>query len=346
MHIWTDAPVSKIWRQLRYFTAAANVRNLLVGQTNSRREERWPVEEASTRAHDVASCVEQADEYFQASRSVGLATRPLLQFYGVEALAKAIILATDRAVTLQDLRYHGLSTRPSTAAPADREALQWYAESPGVWTVEEEFAVTNQGVFVHLTRIAGDALTGTGAVMRFRELIRRLPDVVQAYERHYGESSHCIRLYERPNVQAGEPFAIHFSIKEVATLTAVFPEFLSGFEEHRRHSQPGFRALAADAPAPTFGRVVRHSIAGEYFVRPHSCGIFSSTSVLFAASFILSNIVRYKPAFWMRVLQGADTGAAALVEMVYNVLERRFPQDVLESMWNERFTFGSPAYLA
>jgi hypothetical protein len=346
MHVWTDTPVAEVWQQLRYFKPAANVRNLLTGQTASSRTERWPVDESIARAHEIASCVEQADEYFQASRTVGLATKPLLQFYGAEALAKAMILAGDRTVNLQDLRYHGLSTRASTAAGPGRDDLQRYADSPLAWAVEQEFAVTNHGVFVQLARVTGDAPVGPGTVIRFREVLRIMPDLAQAYERHYGEPSHCVMLYDRPRSQPGEPFTIRFTAANVEAVTIVFPEFTEGFEEHRLHEQPGFRALSADSPPPTFGRIVRHSVAGEYFVRPHPCGIFNSTAVLFAASFIISNLVRYKPAFWMRVLQGADTGAAAFVEMVCNVIDRRFAQDVLESIWNERFTFGSPGYLA
>jgi hypothetical protein len=173
-----------------------------------------------------------------------------------------------------------------------------------------------------------------------------MPDLAQLYERHYGEPSHCVRLYDRPASEPGRAFTIHFSVGDPATIMTVFPEFGEGFEPDERHEQPGFRAASPDAPPPIFGRVVRHSVAGEYFVRPHYCGVYTSTSVLFAASFIVSNIVRYKPAFWMTALQGADTGAAALVEMLCNIVDRRVSQDVLESIWGERFSFGGPSYLA
>jgi hypothetical protein len=257
MHIWTDAPLAEVWQQLRYFARAANVRQLLRGQTSSRRSEAWSTDESSTSAHEIASCLEQADEYIHASRVVGLATRPLLQFYSVEALAKAMILASDRTIHLHDLRYHGLSTRATTAAEPVREGLQRYADATAAWAVEQEFAVTNLGVFPHLARVAGDGEIRAGFVIRLRELVRTMPDLAQLYERHYGEPSHCLRLYDWLGAESGKPFTIHFIVRDESRVTGVFPEFNEGFEPDRRHEHAGFRALASDAPIPSFGRVTQ-----------------------------------------------------------------------------------------
>ena len=116
MHIWTDTPLDEIWNQLRYLSSPPNVRNVLSGRVESGRDCPWPESDAlDKQANEIASCIRQADEYFQASRAVGMETRPLLQFYGAESLAKAVILASDNALSLIDLRFHGLSTRPNTA---------------------------------------------------------------------------------------------------------------------------------------------------------------------------------------------------------------------------------------
>ena len=72
MHVWTETPVTAIWEQLRYFKASANVRNLLTGAVGSRRQALWPAgSDTDARADEIAAAVAQADEYFQAARSVG-----------------------------------------------------------------------------------------------------------------------------------------------------------------------------------------------------------------------------------------------------------------------------------
>ena len=345
MHIWTDTPRNEIWQQLRYFKSSANVRQLLLGNTVSRRLRRWPAEKALERAPEIASCVEQADEYFRAAVTVSLATKPLLQFYGVECLAKAIVMLSDENSTLQNLKYHGLSTRAATAGVCGDE-LQAYADSPSSWCVENEFAVTNEGVFPALARVTGDGVISPRVVIRLKDMFAKIPELSEAFSRHYGEASDCVRIYARPRKPDSESdnFEVYFDVKDHDSVLAVFPEFRDGFEQSARHEYPGFKS--ATSVAPKFGKPISHSVAGEFFVRPHQSGVVTSSAVLFAASFIISNLVRYKPAFWMKVLQGADTGAAGIVEMLCNVIDRRFPQNALESIWSERFTFGGPAYLA
>jgi hypothetical protein len=153
MHTWTETPLKEIWHQLRYLNSPTNLLNLLSGRTSSSRKAPWSEnDDLRLRAYEIACCIQQADEYFHASQEVGLATKPLLHFYGSQALAKAVVLANDSKVRLHDLRYHGLSSRPSTAGVCDKYVLQKYSDEPTHWTIEEEFAVINDGVFPHLSK--------------------------------------------------------------------------------------------------------------------------------------------------------------------------------------------------
>ena len=88
------------------------------------------------------------------------------------------------------------------------------------------------------------------------------------------------------------------------------------------------------------------AIAGRFFVRPLESGLHKSTSVLFLAMFILSNLVRYKPAFWMDAIEGRTSDSVFIAEALCNVFERRFPNDVLNLIWHESFTFGTLGYLS
>lgn len=84
---------------------------------------------------------------------MGLATQPLLQFYGAHALVKSVILAnTDKK--LSDLNYHGLSTRANTATDSDtQKELQDYSNDSSKWEIEKEYAITNNGVFPYLCKV-------------------------------------------------------------------------------------------------------------------------------------------------------------------------------------------------
>ncbi len=345
MHIWTSSPNEEIWRQLRYLTSIANVENVLLGKTKSGRSAHWTATEALKAAPEISACLRQADEYFIAAESVRLPTKPLLLFYGTHALSKAAILANDPSLELQDLNYHGLSTRPSTTTEPAQTTLRAYAKDPSLWSMEEEFAVSNNGVFPHLSRIYGDVEITPGRIFRFKDVVRVIPDLSDIFARHYGESSHCIYLYSGPNVWDDNRLHVYFSVKTHDEIISVFPEFQSGFEPVFMHeSFPGYRK--ADSASIEFATLEKGAIAGRYFVRPLDSGIHKSTPVLFVAMFILSNLVRYKPAFWMDVIEGRSSGSVSIAEALCNVFERRFPNDVLNMIWHESFTFGTPGYLS
>jgi hypothetical protein len=347
MHIWTETPGREIWQQLRYLKSPANLVNLLSGRTISSRSVTWPDDAAPhERAYEISCCIEQADQYFRAAQDVDLATKPLLQFYGSQALAKAAVLANDQRVRLRDLSYHGLSSRASTAKGTEKDSLQKYANNPATWAVEQEFAVTNEGVFPHLVQVAEGFMPKNYQPLHLKELLRITPDLATLYVRHYGESSHAFYLYDGPKLEEDGHFVIFFRRTDKDRVKKVFPEFTHDYEETERHNQPGFRSRVKMSQKPTFGVEVRGAVAGNYFVCPHPSGFVKPLSVLYAAQFILSNVVRYKPVFWMRVLEGRTTGAAAIIEALCALVDRRFPCEVLGSIWNERFTFGSPGYVS
>jgi hypothetical protein len=316
----TDVPLAEIWQHLRPLRRAASARDLLSNRTRQPRSSAVPSEEADAKAHEIASLVEQADEYFQASRTVGLMTRPLIQFHGVDALAKAVVLVADRTATLSDLRRPGLQDAPAES-PVDRVDLG-HTDRPAAWAVEEESAITGSGLFAELARVSGDGEIRSGVPVRLRELLRATPDLARAYHRHYGEPSYCVRLSGPRRAAAAQSCSVSLSVGDLAAVAAVFPEF----------------GGAVDG----LGRLIRHAAADDYFIRPPECGVVSPAAVLYAASFLAGNLVRTRPAFWMRVLQGSDPRAAAMVETLCNVIELRFPQAALESIFGEDLAVESP----
>ena len=93
----------------------------------------------------------------------------------------------------------------------------------------------------------------------------------------------------------------------------------------------------------TFGVVQKGTVGGRYFIRPLECGLKEPFSIIFAAMFILSNVVRYKPVFWMEQLEGNTSGSASLAEALCNLAKRRLPNEALNAIWQEEFEYGTPA---
>lgn len=345
---WTETPMVEMWRHLRYLRSPLNVFGLLSGKIKSNREEKLSEsEELKRRSYEIAACIRQADEYYQSAEAVGLATHPLLQFYGAQALAKAVILSNDSNLSLSDLKYHGLSSRASKAGKDHREKLQGYLNNPSLWELEKEFAITRDGVFPSLCRSIKDNVPANGTILTFKNLIRCIPDLSEVFKRHYNGSSHCFYLYREPTINAQGKLEVLFSERELLEdIRRAFPEFDHNFEELRESSYCGFRSLETVKEIKTTGKIEKGTVAGKYLVRPLDCGIHRSLSILYASLFILSNVVRYKPAFWMRLIEGEQSGSSSIAEALCNHAKRRLPNDVLEAIWQEDFVYGTPCYLA
>jgi hypothetical protein len=345
---WTETPMVEMWRHLRYLRSPLNVLKLLCGKIKSNREEKWSEsEELRKRSYEIAACIRQADEYYQSAETVGLATHPLLQFYGALALAKAVILSNDPNLWLSDLKYHGLSSRASSADKNHREILQEYSNNSSLWELEREFAIAIGGVFPSLCRSIKDNSPTKGAILTFKDLIRCVPDLAEVFKRHYDEPSHCFYLSGEPTRDAQGRLEILFNARDsLEDIRRVFPEFDDSFEELRMPSHCGFRSLEAREICKISGRIEKGTVAGEYLVRPLDCGIHKSLSILYASLFILSNVVRYKPAFWMQLIEGEKSGSSSIAEALCNRAKRRLPNDVLEAIWKEGFVYGTPGYLS
>jgi len=305
--------------------------------------------DVQNRSYEIAACIKQADEYYRSAETVGLATEPLLQFYGAQALAKATVLSTDPNLWLSNLNYHGLSTRPSIAPMREQDGLRLYSNDPTSWKVESEYAVTHDGVFPELCRSVGDNVPERGEVIRFLDLLRIIPDLAKIFSRHYGEPSHCFYLIREPTITPDVRMEVFFSQHQnenIEEVRQVFPEFDNSFEEIKHEGRyQGFRSYEAITEVPTFCVVDKGTVAGSYLIRPLACGVHKSISVLYASLFILSNLVRYKPAFWMRVIEGEHSGSASMAEALCNVAKRRLPNDALEQIWQEDFIYATPGYL-
>ncbi len=346
MFFWTETPTIEMWNQIKYLKSPKNIENILNGNTNCNRERiHFNPIDVDKRSYEIASCIRQADEYYTAAESVGLATQPLLQFYGAQSLAKAVILANNNSIGLIDLKYHGLSTRPNTATAHDekfRADLQNYSDNPRQWKIENEFAISNNGVFPKLCESICETVPDTGICFKFKELIRVLPDLSEMYQRHYNESSHCFYLY-RENLPHEVKFSPNVDLEDVKQ---VFPEFKQNYKEFLsspRDNTPGF--VNPTLPISDDSFAVEEGIAGNYLIKPLDCGIHKSFSLIFATLFILSNVVRYKPSFWMKELEGRNSGSASIVEFLCNLSKRILPNDALESIWWEKFEYGTPIRL-
>ncbi len=203
-------------------------------------------------------------------------------------------------------------------------------------------------MFPGLCSVVGDGPLEENVAVRFQEMVGRIPDLMPLHYRHYGAKPPMIKLRHEPRpTDAGHLLIITACGLPHAEIAEHLPALADGFEETADGSQTAFLRSEPGPDLPPNLSITRHAIDSRYFlVERHECGIVSSTAVLYAGLYILGNLVRYKPAFWMDVIEGRGSGSSAIVDAFCNVATRRFTNDVLELIWRERFTYGTPGYLA
>jgi hypothetical protein len=292
----------------------------------------------------VSSCIRQADEYYRASERIGLVTQPLLQFYGAELLAKAVILCNNESVWLHDLQYHGLQTKLRKSKNKRSQTIKNENRSEIDWKIENEIAIINDGVFPFLCEAVNGEKPTTDNKLTFKELLRLVPDLLDRFRRHYSEPSNCFYLGSDPQHTASGRYEILFDPSEnINTIRYLFPELDSDFKEQWRDRKTGLLSKKNMSIPPKYLTFEDGTIQGKYLIKPHQSGLYKSLPVLFAGLFILSNVVRYKPLHWINAIDGrADS--ISVVEAFCSIAYRRVPNDVLRYIWDEYFIYATPSY--
>jgi hypothetical protein len=115
-NISSENPIKEVWKLLRFFRDVEYASKYHCYFCN--------ISEAAYKKHksninkqaiQIGYCIRQAEEYFQASSQVGLATRPNLLYYGAVSLSQALILLKQDGTHSLDARrkqkkhnHHGL----------------------------------------------------------------------------------------------------------------------------------------------------------------------------------------------------------------------------------------------
>jgi hypothetical protein len=127
--IVSDRPAEDVWKLLRLFLDTTSVADR-IRELHEIPKDKYEAD-VRKQAIQLAQSLRQAEEYFRASRSVTLATRPTLAYYGAISLARALILLRrDGNYSLDALRaaerhnHHGLEIKKdflaiSADAPAE-----------------------------------------------------------------------------------------------------------------------------------------------------------------------------------------------------------------------------------
>lgn len=136
-------------QQLGIFSYEDNCKKLLKGEINNNRIPLTLNNKIINKlSKEIAFCIKQGIHFFNSAETASITISPLLLYYGILSLSKALIIANSNGtIFLNDIKYHGLSTRPLT------DKQKKFKEIKNNWKLLNEYANVNDGVFFKLYKL-------------------------------------------------------------------------------------------------------------------------------------------------------------------------------------------------
>jgi YaaC-like Protein len=339
------------WAELSLFES----RDLVERKFRERHERYLSAE----KAREIVSAVAQSREFFRSAAAAADLVRPLLLYYGVLTLSRALILflqPAHREATLKPshglsavewgqhlssgvqnlptlrIRFEGGTLSELAEATHNRErTLIWVAPYP------------NRGLFSQ----EGSITYPSGFELTAKDVLGRLPDIAPLYEEIFAELPSCMPAFvfhlSASTHTDVDVFPLNGRLITEGDLRQTFG--LNDVTEFRQATQHNFKRpelhwswriphtteqeLKAALP-----HVAMDSKGDTYCVRQLPNGVRMSTlSLLFAAAFIAGMLARYYPTHWLSLLgrQKGDISLPLLRETLKTV-ESRYPELVLTEL--------------
>jgi hypothetical protein len=351
--IRTIDPYAKVWEYLRRFRSVQYceryLRNLIpVGSPH--------LALVLTKARQIASIIEQAEQYFNSARDSAWQIRPLLTYYGMVGLAKCLILAGDNGYTLE-------STNPSSAEQ-EMHGLSWKTQTPADNAIRDgnglldEFcyvrtSTNRSGLYTLLRRCYAINDVPNGSRFSIRELLSLIPDLQREFAMHlqsqprtwqcesrFGQNVisdryHVLKFVDYDALLLGTPGA-------PAMLTQCFPELgtlyapLGGDQfvsvaECQSADDHIYATKAASGITFAYMRI------GGY--------VLTDSDVDYMLMFILSNLVRYRQDKWSELVNRTNNDDIFLVDSAVELATLKFPRFVLNELEGRDYFFAGQASL-
>jgi hypothetical protein len=315
-----ENPAKEIWSRLSYFESLHNAQQFLKGKFS------LPDKDLGDVAKSLAYTMRTAREYYEAAGRVTTLTQPLLIFYGMTALSKAVFM-----------------TKHGKKSPSKGHGLRKVEGWKGT-LAELSAEVTKDGTFpqFHGCYSGKDLDKLTFSVKDFLSLV---PEVKVEFETVYHEKSKALKIQRRHNQvhvvdseldQYGDLSELIFAIPGMHDVYIPEPVQL----ENKLVLFYSYVNLGAKDPS------IRAISGDEYLVLPLSRSservCIPEMSVHFMLMYLLGMLSRYQPTEWGEIIGGEKTGEIYIIQKFLDTTVRKFPNLTLNELRDREFIFVGP----
>jgi hypothetical protein len=353
------AVMADVWEQLSLYESTDLVMRFY--------HERHGSAPSDEKKHAVAAYMAQGRQYFQSARDASDLVKPLLLFYGANALAKCVILFLNPAPDATDLKpSHGLSqNRWEDELRKGLASLLGIRAKVTDGTFSELVSCTRGTERLHIPVESPHpeyypdheavAKVGIGAfpqktVLTLRDILSRMPGLARVYERTLNLPANYYRAFVRMHPYHGEYSSTTFmvqrtrfglpdwpSLSSSLNLSSAFSMTAEIFHETTEDRENIEFSLKDVDPKGTVGQwpsVLADEHGALYVIRPIAQGgAISSLCLLYVASFFTGTLVRYHAPTWLSLVsKGVGDSSFPLLKAAVTRVEREYPYYILAEL--------------
>lgn len=348
MYTWSENPKKDMLQHLEMLTYAKNCQKLLYKKMSSKRDLNKTI--INKKANEVSFCIKQGIEFFKNAEDADISISPLLLYYGILSFSKALIIThSSEDIFLDDIKYHGLSTRPITQN-------QLYQKNKKIhWNLLNEYANTNNGVFLELSKIF-DINFDKNSIFKLKDTLSSIPELMQIFDKLSIINSNVIDCYSEV-IESNNKITFGIYSTDCYKLEKSCPNIKNNFLKNNMHGIDELIQYTSkkDIKLTDFNDFYNYNavVGGRYFVLQtafefdnKSCKVLLPQLLLdYINFFVLSEQVRYHQDNWNKMLNGENNAIISILKIYVECVKRRFPNFILNHLFEEDFSYGSPAYL-
>lgn len=297
------------------------------------------------RAKEINSSARQAREYFRNAGNSNLSVKPLLTFYGVTSLSRALILLLRKSGGEECLtESHGLKTvgwgdilSGDIGSALEQLGNLKIRTTNGLFN--DFLTTTNNRMSVHINSSAVDwRLAGGRPALKHEftvdELFSRIPDL----EKDYSNISDVKKFTPLNSLSKDGEHRISATVRaeNFIQFSDVYRQFGYDIESDGANVKLSCTHEVFGSKPPMFMHTyilkTFGTIPNLYLVEPFSSEVrYSQLCMTYIVSYLLGMLVRYFPTYWISLTHG-DKGDAMwpTINRAQELVEQSFPELVIE----------------
>lgn len=345
-HIKTEDPLQKMWSMFLYYQNEPNVKELLFTTYHPMQEvegEKQALRLAYENTHKFIYFLKQGVAYLKSAQQSDLIVRPLLLYYGVTSLMKAIILKNDpfyprTTAVLQ----HGLTTRKKK-----KLHYQLYLD---------EIKVQKDGLLPLFAELILKQPMKAHSKYKVGELLSVIPELQDSYLLKTGENTlipieivqhpvHSLKDPEIPDAYKALSYVweLRLPLEEISNehnFETILELFQSEMSEHesllqvdRREYFFYFTSSNADFSPIMHPQICRDSQGAFFFYTKHPLRISDELVVMNMLSYLLGMLCRYDTELWGELIFSFSSSDTFIIEEFLQLALRKFPNLILNQIY-------------